>query len=292
MKKTENPYLPEGFSPADLPAGGDEVLGRPGCLTAQGVTALFLILTLVFLGYFGLLLVNPYVPVNPFPPRTPLPVYVVATANPNPPTLTPVPTKIPDLPQLSTLVPTDTATPLEQPSVTASATPAVIVTLPGFPTGTIIVPSPTLVSGGTPVQVVEGVFTPPPPGNAAEYTRAPFPFTVYEDAASYMQNPNTSGCRWASIAGAVTNLDGVPLAGLAVRVIGEGIDEIRFTGTALTYGPSGYEIFLNGAPLRGQYIVQLLSQTGSPISAPFTVETSAVCEENVSIVNFVQNYAY
>jgi len=246
----------------------------------------------VFLAYFGLLLVNPYVPVNPFPPRTPMPVYVVATANPNPATLTPSPTKIPDLPQLSTLAPTDTAIPSEQPSATPSPTSAVIVTLPIFPTGTIIVPSPTLVGGGTPVQVVEGVFTPPPVGNAAEYTRAPFPFTVYGDAAGYMQNPNESGCRWASIAGSVTNLEGVPLAGLAVRVIGEGIDEIRFTGAALTYGPGGFEIFLNGAPLRGQYTVQLLSRTGSPISTPFTVETSAVCEENVTIVNFVQNYAY
>ena len=85
---------------------------------------------------------------------------------------------------------------------------------------------------------------------------------------------------------------GEPVAGLAVRVIGEGIDEIRFTGTASAFGAGGYEVFLNGAPLEAQYTVQLLSQTGAPISEAFSVTTQSSCETNVSVVSFVQNHTY
>ena len=291
MKKQENPYLPDDLAAEEAPPS-EEMVGRPGCLSVRAITVLFLFLTALVLVYFGILLVNPYVPINLFPPRTPLPVFVVATANPNPPTETPVPTKLPETPRLETLAPTLTATLSPAPTLADTATPAVIVTLPRLPTGTLIVPTPTLVSNLEAGQVVEGVFTPPPPGDSSAYTPAPFPFTMYGDAVQYVPNPNDQGCRWASIAGSVTNLDGIALAGLAVRVVGEGIDEIRFTGTALTYGPGGFEIFLNGAPIRDQYVVQLLSQTGSPISDEFTVETSSSCEENVAIVNFVQNHPY
>jgi hypothetical protein len=291
MKKQENPYLPDDMAAEEAPPS-EELVGRPGCLSVRAITYFFLFLTVLVLIYFGILLVNPYVPINLFPPRTPLPVYVVATANPNLPTATPVPTKLPETPRLNTLEPTSSPTLVPSPTLADTATPAVIVSLPSIPTGTLIVPTPTLVSNQEPGQVVEDVFTPPPPGNVSEYTRSPFPFTIFGDAVQYVLNPNDQGCRWASIAGSVTNLDGVALAGLAVRVVGEGIDEIRFTGTALTYGPGGFEIFLNGAPLRGQYVVQLLSQTGSPISDEFTVETSSSCEENVAIVNFVQNHPY
>jgi hypothetical protein len=251
---SSDPYRPDDLAVKDLPTGaGGEPVGRPGCLAPGVVAVFFLVLTVLYLVYFGILFVNPYVPINPFPPRTPLPS-ATSTASP---TATPV---VGELPPLLTAVP---------------------------PT-----PTATLISGPGPGQVVEGVFTPPAPGDPSLYTRSPFPFTVYGDAATYIANPNDQECRWASIAGSVTDLGGVPIVGLAVHVVGEGIDEIRFTGTAPTYSLGGYEVFLNGAPLRGQYVVQLLSQTGTPISAEFTVTTSPVCEENVAIVNFVQNFAY
>ncbi len=291
---SDDPYLPDDLPAAQPSVGQDDVPpGRPGCLSPNVVGAFFLLLTVLFLVYFGVLMVNPYVPINPFPPRTPLPVYVVATADPFAPTATLTPTKPPDTPQLNTLAPTASPTQTPQPALTTTQeATAVVVTPPRLPTATSIPPTATLVGGPAQGEAVEGVFTPPPPGDPALYTRAPFPFTIYQDAVTYIANPNDQGCRWASIAGSVTDLAGEPVAGLAVHVVGGGIDEIRFTGTAPTYGAGGFEIFLNGAPLRGEYAVQLLSQTGAPISEEFTVETSPVCEENVAIVNFVQNHAY
>jgi hypothetical protein len=289
---SDNPYLPDDYEPADTPADiQPESAGRPGCLRPDRITVVFLILTGVFLVYFVTLLVDPYLPINPFPPRTPLPIYVVATADPNRPTNTPMPTKVPETPRLNTIMPT--ATPLPQATRTPPPTDTpVIMAPPSFPTATRIPPTPTLIRGAEQSSGITGILTPPPPVDPAQVTRSPFPFTADYDMAAAIANPNDQGCRWASIAGTVIDLEGRPVSGLAVHVVGEGIDEIRFTGTALTYGAGGYEIFLNGAPLSGQYVIQLLSQTGAPVSEQFTVETSPRCEENVAIVNFIQNHAY
>jgi hypothetical protein len=290
---SENPYLPDDFDQPsqDMP---QEVApaARPGCLTPNGITLAFLILTGLFVVYFVTLLVNPYLPINPFPPRTPLPVYVIATTDPNTPMPSPTVTKVAETPRLNTIVPSATPT-LLPPTITPTPTETVIVaTPPRLPSPTRVVPTATLVGGATQAPGVAGVYTPPPPVDPAQATRSPFPFTVYGEAVTYIENPNDQGCRWASIAGTAIDLSGEPVAGLAVHVVGEGIDEIRFTGMAPTYGAGGYEIFLNGAPLQGQYVVQLLSQTGAPISDEFAVQTSAACEENVTIVNFVQNHDF
>jgi len=288
---SDDPYLPDDVDPKTLeearrPPGA----GRPGCLAPGVITGFFLVLTLAYLAYFGLLLADPYVPINPFPPRTPLPVYVVATADPRGLTPSPSPTKIPEAARLTTLVPTvtPTVTPSLTPTVTATQ---IVITPPRLATSTLIAPTQTLVGAEPPAQAEGMVITLPPPVNPAEVTRAPFQFTVYGDEASYIANANDQGCRWASIAGAVIGLSGEALVGLAVRVVGEGIDEIRFTGTAPAYGPGGYEVFLNSAPLEAQYVVQLLNQTGAPVSEEFTVITSAECEANVAVVTFVQNHS-
>lgn len=287
----KNPYLPEDFYEPELLTLDDDERSRPGCFSANFVTVVFLLLTVAFLVYFGTLLANPYLPINPFPPRTPLPVYVVATIDPNPPTSTPLPTKLADAPRLSTLAPTPTAT-ATMTGTPLPTTTQVLVEPPSVPTNTRVPPTATLIRGSGSGQFIEGVFTPPPPGDPDLYTRAPYPFTVFDDAVTYIENPNGEGCRWASVAGSVTNLGGTPISGFAVHVVGEGIDEISFTGTAMTYGAGGFEVFLSSAPLRGQYTVRLLSQTGTPLSAEFSMQTSPICEENVAIVNFVQNYLY
>ncbi len=290
---SDNPYLPEDVAPEEaLPALPPPAAQRRGCLTPNGVAVLFLLLTAAFLVYFGTLLVNPYLPINPFPPRTPLPIYIVATADPAVVAADLAsPTKPPDTPRLTTLVPTVTASPTE--TVTPSPTPTqMIVAPPRLTTPTPPAPTLTLVGAQVLDTSVASVFTPPAPVDPAQVTRAPFPFTLAGEAVTYIPNPSDEGCRWASVAGAVVSSTGEPVAGLAVRVIGEGIDEIRFTGTTPAYGGSGYEIFLNGAPLEAQYMVQLLSQTGAPISEAYAISTVASCEANVAVVSFVQNHAY
>ncbi len=279
-----NPYMPEDVTPEAATDAASSGSTGAGC-SPNGITLIFIVLTGLFIVYFAILMVNPYVPINPFPPRTPLPIYVVATADPFAIRDTPTPTKLPETPRLSAPLPSPTAT-------IAPSDTAVVVTPPPLLTDTPLPPTATLIGGAEGAEVVEGAYTPPPPVDPALVTRSPLPFTVADEQVTYMANPNVQGCRWASIAGSALDLSGNPISGLAVRVRGEGIDEIRFTGTALTYSTGGYEIFLNGAPLQAEYIVQLLSRTGSPISEEFTVITSPLCEENVAIVDFVQNHPY
>ncbi len=287
---SKDPYLPDDVDPEALKAARRTSAGRAGCLTPNAIAGLFLVLTLVYLVYFGVLLANPYLPINPFPPRTPLPVYVVATADPRGLAASPSPTKVPEVARLTTLVPTVTPTVTPSLTPTVTATPPVI-TPPRLATRTLIPPSPTLIGAASNVPAAGLVITPPPAIDPAAVTRAPFQFTVYGERAAYIRNANDQGCRWASIAGTVIGLNGEALIGMAVRVVGEGIDEIRFTGTAPAYGAGGYEVFLNSAPLEAQYVVQLLNQTGVPVSEAFTVVTSPECEENVAVVTFVQNHS-
>lgn len=65
-------------------------------------TFFFVLATLAALGYFALLWVNPYHPLNPLPPFTPLPIIITATP----------------LPPTATILPTETAPPTEAPTLT------------------------------------------------------------------------------------------------------------------------------------------------------------------------------
>lgn len=287
---SENPYLPEDVDPREIRAA-EHGSARAGCLSANAVTFVFLVLTLLFLIYFGTLLANPYLPINPFPPRTPLPVYVVASPNLDATAQSMEPTKPAVDSHLTTLVPTITPVPTDTLTPLPTAT-LMAITPPPVATRTAVFPTATLVGAAAPNESVQGAFTPPAPVNPEQVTRSPYPFTLHKESVTYIPNPGEQSCRWASIAGTVVNLEGLPISGLAVRVQGEGIDEIRFTGTALQYGLGGYEVFLNGTPLEGQYTIRLLSHTGVPISDELVVATVAECEQNVAVVNFVQNHAY
>ena len=114
------------------------------------------------------------------------------------------------------------------------------------------------------------------------------PFQLANSGILYIQNENGRGCDWTSVAGSVTGLANEPLNGMAIRVIGDNLDEKVFSGTAQTFGAGGYELPLGGVPQEAEYSVQLLTAAGAPLSDPFTVSTKATCDENVAIVNFIQ----
>ncbi len=163
-------------------------------------------------------------------------------------------------------------------------TPIVITQTP-LPTDT---PSPTPTETFTPLPVLALTeFVP-----SATFTPAPFPFTLADNGVIYAPNGNGQGCNWSSIAGSVTDLDGRPLNGFGIHIIGEDIDEIVTSGTIASFGPGSYELFLNGVPQRKPYTLQLLSPQGAPLSDELTVVTSELCSQNVTIVNFVQNHAF
>lgn len=114
---------------------------------------------------------------------------------------------------------------------------------------------------------------------------AGYPFAM-TDTVLYAPNGNGLGCAWGSIAGSVTARDGSPLNGYRIRIVGNGLDEVAFSGAALTFGPGGYEMPLGSVPQAQEYTVQLLSPQSAPLSPAYPVTTQATCEQNVAVVNF------
>jgi hypothetical protein len=129
-----------------------------------------------------------------------------------------------------------------------------------------------------------------PTSQPAEPTIVPiisgYPFSVV--STLYVANANISGCNWASIAGSVVDAQGAALNGYRVRITGAGVEEVVFSGAALTFGAGGFELPLGNAPQSGDFAVQLFSPQGAPLSEPHLVTTRATCEENVTLVNFQQ----
>lgn len=170
--------------------------------------------------------------------------------------------------------------PLPPPTTYVEVTITPLPTLPPTPTD-----EPTV--GPTPT------FT-PLAGFAQEDTAtpSPFAFVLAETGVIYVPNDNGKGCDWSSIAGTVTNMQGEALDGYGIQVTGETLEEKVFSGTALTFGEGGFELFLNGVPQQAQYFVQLFSPTGAPLSDRFSVITSDQCEQNVAVIRFVQQHPF
>lgn len=112
-----------------------------------------------------------------------------------------------------------------------------------------------------------------------------YPF-VMADNLLYAPNGNGLGCAWGSIAGSVTARDGSPLDGYRVHIAGGGLDEVAYSGAALTFGPGGYEMPLGSVPQTQDYTVQLFSPQDAPLSPAYPITTQATCEQNVTVVNF------
>jgi hypothetical protein len=203
---------------------------------------------------------------NPWPPRPPEPT--------------------PTLFVLPSLTPTFLA-PTPLPTMTSSPEP----------------PTPTLTPFSIPLTTTptiegeseEGEETPTisiGESTAPTATPSSYPFTLQDNAVTYIENQNEDGCAWQSIAGQVLGMDGDPIRQLPVQVTGENFEWLAFTGSAPEFGPSGYEVWLNNTPLEAEYEVQLLNTTGLPLSEVIVVQTLSACERNVAIVNFVQNHEY
>lgn len=124
--------------------------------------------------------------------------------------------------------------------------------------------------------------TPVPTDEAAS-----FAFKLATDEPVYIPNGNEKGCDWSSIAGSVTDATGAALNGYGVHITGEGIDNTIFSGAAITFGPGGFELFLNGTPQEKTFTVQLQSPQGEPLSAEYSVTTRAGCDQNVAVMSFV-----
>jgi hypothetical protein len=102
------------------------------------------------------------------------------------------------------------------------------------------------------------------------------------------------GCNWAGIAGQATGVDGAPIVGLFVKLVGmfdgKVIDVLTMTGTATQYGMGGYEITLGEEPANstGTLRLQLYNQAMLPLSHTIRFDTYEDCERNLILINFVQ----
>jgi hypothetical protein len=129
----------------------------------------------------------------------------------------------------------------------------------------------------------------PAPLEATPFGAEGFPFVLADTGTVFIANENGRACDWASIAGSVTAMNGAALNGYRIRVTGVDFDETVFTGAALTFGAGGYELPLGNAPVAGDFLVQLFSPQGAPLSEQYLVTTRLGCESNVAIMNFVQS---
>ncbi len=247
----------------------------------DGITMLFLVLSVGVLVLIVLIINDPSTPLNPLPLQ-PSPTRLV------PPTLTPTATYTPSMTPTETLTPTLTQTPTLTPSITP--TPSQTPTL--TPTATSVLAGP---AGGAPDQPLDdGSGTVLPPGPASTPipvpTLAEFPFTA--SAVRYEANSGPEGCQWLSIAGTVTGLDGNPLPNIAVEVTGENFHQVLFSGSASRWGDGGFEFRLGSAPRTATYALRLLGPVGGVVSDVISIETGNTCQRNVAIVDLVQNHPY
>ncbi len=223
------------------------------------LSILVLILTACMAGYFGLVFFNPASQLNPLPPGQ-----GGLFSNP---------------------IPTATVTPLKmQPTWTASPTLALTPSDTPRPTFTAIYTD-------TPFSLIPPTKT-PKPTNTPKIT---FAFSVTVKAiASTIYLPE-SGCSYFAVAGEAVDLNNAPYLKGIVKVGGtlggQTIDPDKHTtvtGVATQFGPAGFEIPLEVAPVNSQNTlwIQLFDTAGVPLSEKKFFNTYSSCEKNLIQVRF------
>ncbi len=210
--------------------------------------------------YTIMIFLNPNSSLNPFPPkRFAIPTY--PTSTPIIPTVTS--TKAPMLPPTWTPEPSDTPIPTNTPRPTS--TPFVTDTLPPSAKN----PEPSLTPGGM-SYVIQG-------------------------EPQFIQDFADRGCQWTGVAGQVFDIKGSPVTGLIVQLGGSLNGKFFETQTFLTglapqYGPSGYEFTIADGPIASDQDlwVQLVDQTGLPLSNKIYFSTVDDCTKNLVLLSFKQ----
>ena len=163
--------------------------------------------------------------------------------------------------------------------------------LPIIVSATPLPPTPTQAPTATDIPPT-ATFTPLPVATLSPdqtNTPAAFTFTLGDPGVDYA--PSASGCEWSGIAGTVTGLQGEGLDDYGVRIRSQqgDLNATVATGEAPDIGPGGFELQLGDTPELAPYTVQLLDAAGEPVSEEYLVVTSDICEQNVTLVSFVQN---
>lgn len=230
------------------------------------LTTLVLLGIVLMVAYFGIIYIDPYLPINPFPPIS-FPAEIVlptATATQKPikefpPTWTPT----------ASPLPTDTSTP--HPETTTPTPYSIPYTSGAQPLHTPTTSTPVMVKANMPYEMVgTPVFV-----------------------ASIITHTD-SDCSWMGVGGQVLDLRNAPIVGVTIQLGGvlgnKYLDMLSLTGTALQYGPAGYEFSLAEKPIASKKTLwlQLLDQAGLQLSAKVYFETSDDCSKNLILLKFKQ----
>ena len=231
------------------------------------LTVIVLLGILVIVGVFFLIYTNPYIALNPFPPPRVQLAQVqptkVSTADTATSTATSTKIVFPSTwTPTFTLAPTDTSTPLPP-----TATPT--ITQPVFSTYTVTV---------TPA------------------SHADMPFSILglpEAISSTIFHPGPD-CKWMGVGGQALDMQNASIVQLTVQLGGilggSPVYISSLTGTALQYGPAGYEFTLSDHPVASvkSLWVQLFDQAGLPLSDQIYFDTFNDCSQNLVLITFKQ----
>jgi hypothetical protein len=224
------------------------------------ILTILVLLTTLSLGIlFIIVLINPYVGFNPFPPPVIPELMALNTLTPTPrevlpPTWTPV----------VSLIPTKTSTPVpEAPEATQEE------------------------------QVDEGDDRGGDPEIVGD-----MPVVLHEGSPQYIPSfsyhPDV-GCSWMGVAGQGIDVTGAPVVGLFVGVGGllggKNIGNptlLQMTGLVTAYGDGGYEVKLADQPVdsTGSLWIQIKDQAGLPLSEKIQFYTFEDCERNLIVIHF------
>jgi hypothetical protein len=245
------------------------------------LTVVVVLMTVCLCAGFGLMLINPQVSYNPFPPATLPPAAEIPTSTPTPksvlpPTWTPAPTEI----ATQTPVPTSTSVPTNTPLGT-EITPEV------SPTGE----SPAETPGEGQPSETPVLMTPSPTASEG------MPFVLHPGdpvAIDNIGHPELA-CNWMGVAGRAFDLSGAPIEqGLFVQLGGtlsdETVEMLGMLGMVETYGTGSYEFVLGDTPISSTQSlwVQLFDQAMLPLSEKIYFDTFAECDQNLILINFNQ----
>lgn len=253
------PPIPTDDEDESAPQAEAAASGRPPVSWRYDIiTALFLLGTIMMVGYFVYVWQYPYSALNPLAPPTPF-VQVTWT---------------PDTQAIAAYHATQTATaatPVQatQPASTPTEAGLAATTPEATPPDTTLTPAPT--------------------GDVPGQPR----FTLSDEGVTYERNTNDRGCQWSSIAGTVIDGNGDPIDGYRVRITDveepSRLDVEVFSGSSTTRGPGSFELSLSSEPQDRRYTVQLFDEDGEPVSDPFLIFTRDSCAANVAVVSFVPN---
>lgn len=230
------------------------------------LTVIILLGIVCLAGVVGLIYVNPYILLNPFPPPTQPALVVIPTL------ILPTSTRTPLL-----LPPTWTATVTGQVAASSTPTVRVVTAAPS-----LVVPSVTGSGARTPTATLKIV--------------SAYPFALQSPPAAIggsVLYPER-GCKWTGVGGQALDMQGRPALGISIQMGGtldsKPVFQTSLTGTALKYGPAGFEFALADAPLASKNVfwVRLVDQAGIPLSDRVYFETFDSCEKNLVVVNFKQ----